>query len=438
MENNKLKKVFSIIGKLLYYVVIAFICLIALFLLYYIISSQINANNEDYKPKVSIYTIVSPSMTPVINVYDVVINIREDKPENIKVGDIITYVSKSSTSEGMTITHRVIDVIELPDGGYEYQTQGDNNSEPDSLYVGYDQILGKEILIIPYLGRIQFLIANQKGWLFLLLIPVSIYTFIEIYKLFNLFGIKKKVKEVIDDDSNDVYAKQKEELENARKEKIKEELKAKQVNMNPIPLPTTKEEIDEYKKDAVEILDTDPLTTRIKEYDDRINQLDKVLQKMAKEVPVDVVEEEIVDEDNYLKGGRIRITKTEEAKKRKQKTETNEQNNSNQIVDLTVNEETENKNTNFDEIVPLVNEREKIKRPQVADLPGIDERTEKIKKTSKRETLNLNPRKIKKVKRASSNRNNKRNLNLNPKNIKKINRNRKNTKKKLIVIEKKK
>ena len=169
------KSILSTILKLLYYIVIVFVCLIAIFLIYYIINSQLHADDENYKPKFSIYTIVSPSMTPVINVYDIVINIRPETPKDIQVGDIITYKSSAANTEGMTITHRVIGISQLPDGTYEYMTQGDNNEEPDSLYVTYDNVIGKEIAIIPYLGRLQFLIANQKGWLFLLLIPVSIY-----------------------------------------------------------------------------------------------------------------------------------------------------------------------------------------------------------------------------------------------------------------------
>ena len=105
MENKKdkkgiLLKVFSIILKLLYYLVISFVCLIAIFLIYYIISSQFHNGDENYKPKISIYTIVSPSMTPVIEVYDVVVNVRTDTPKDIQIGDIITYKSTAPTSDG--------------------------------------------------------------------------------------------------------------------------------------------------------------------------------------------------------------------------------------------------------------------------------------------------------------------------------------------------
>ena len=440
MENNKPKSILYVVGKILYYVVVAFICLIALFLLYYIISSQMNADNEDYKPKFSIYTIVSPSMTPTIKVYDVVINIGEDNPSNIKVGDIITYISKASTSEGMTITHRVTEVTRTPDGGYEYRTQGDNNSEPDRLYVSFDQVIGKEIVIIPYLGRIQFLIANQKGWLFLLLIPVSIYTLLEIYKLINLFGIKSKVREVVNDTEQEELAKEQEEYENARKEKIREELRIKNANMNPVPLPTTREEIAKYKEDAVEVLDTDPLTTKIKEYDDRINQLGNVLDRMSRELPEEEKEEPV--EENYLTGGRIKVTNMEDAKKKR--FGVNDHGHDNRIIDLDFEEEADN--NELEDIIPLENDRSIIERPHSVDIgkPVIEPRNNENNKS-----LNLNPRNVKKIRRPNrsnnNNRNRNRNLNLNPNNVKRVSRNRPNNrpnnrpkpKKKLIVIEKK-
>ena len=68
MKNAKLKKILLGILKLLYYIAIAFVCIIAAVLIYYIISIQIHGKDENYKPGISIYTIVSPSMTPNINV----------------------------------------------------------------------------------------------------------------------------------------------------------------------------------------------------------------------------------------------------------------------------------------------------------------------------------------------------------------------------------
>ena len=178
-----LKNIVDKIIKILINILVVFVCLIAFFLLYYIISAQIHSNDENYKPSISLYTIVSPSMDPVIKVYDVVVNKKVKSPNEISVGDIITYVSTNPTSEGMTITHRVIEVEGSSEGQYAYRTQGDNNSAPDATYVTFDNVIGKEIIIIPSLGKLQFLLANKKGWLFLLLIPIGIYILKDIYKL---------------------------------------------------------------------------------------------------------------------------------------------------------------------------------------------------------------------------------------------------------------
>ena len=478
MAKTKKNNIFSIIAKLLYYIVITFVCLLVIFLIYYIISAQLNADNEDYKPKISIYTIVSPSMTPVIKVYDVVVNVRVDSPQDIEVGDIITYVSKSSTSEGMTITHRVIAVNVLPDGTYEYTTQGDNNDEPDSSTVTYNQIIGKEVVIIPYVGRLQFLIANQKGWLFVLLIPVSIYTFVEIYKLISLFSLRKRVDEI----TTPVNDNKEAELlaNNLRKEQIKEELnshiipktayiksdeedkgfleeynetivnvKQNKYSKNPsfddlkeVKVPTTKKEIEDYKSKSVEILDTDELTSKIKEYDDKIDELDKIMtninQKEVEKEPNEVVE------DNYLKGHKIKVTNAEVAKKQTPKKilpkEPYQDKAKPSIIDLSNDITPIEEGTIFEDIIPIDNSRLKIERPESEDITSAKERIIKeTKEVPKEKKLNLNPKTVKKVSRTTPNHSTRRsrNLNLNPRNVKKVNRRPpKRPKKKLITIEK--
>jgi signal peptidase len=246
MNKEKLKNIFFKILKLLGYIVIAFVCFCVAFLVYYIISSQMHANDENYKPAVSIYTIVSPSMTPVIKVYDVVVNKRVTDPDQIQIGDIITYVSTNTSSEGMTITHRVIEINKTSDGIYEYRTQGDNNSEPDVAYVTFDNVLGKEIMIIPKLGRIQFLIANKKGWLFLLLVPVLVYIFVDIYRLISLLSLNKKVDKVVKEEK--VIRARKKDEQHKREEIRKVEIK-RELNLNE---SETAINIDEYEKSTKE------------------------------------------------------------------------------------------------------------------------------------------------------------------------------------------
>ncbi len=335
-------------------------CFVVGVLLFYVFLAQLHANDEKYKPTFSFYTIVSPSMNPVIKVYDVVVNVKVTDPEKIEVGDIITYVSTNSVSEGMTITHRVVNVYKRDNGNYEYQTQGDNNSEPDSVLVTFDNVIGKEIAIIPAFGKLQFLLAEKKGWIFLLLIPISIFILKDVFELIELLGLRRKVDKVtgyIEEPDKVV----KEEQEKERKEILKRESMLKEVKEDAIVRSESETEgfleaysenyitlgrVDEIKKEKkekevqtirivkpdvivgeeivantenkklneevkelepvisnIEILDTDELTHKIKMYDEKLNKLNNMLKelenmKITKEMIK--VEEKETDEDKAL------------------------------------------------------------------------------------------------------------------------------------------
>ena len=162
------------------------------FLAYYYISLQLySTKGEKYKPKFSIYTIVSPSMVPNINVYDIIINLKVDNPSEIKVGNIITFISTSPSSNGMTITHRVTD-IQIVNGEYQFTTKGDNNAVADSTPALYSNVIGKAVIKLPQLGRVQFFVASKTGWLFVVIVPAFYIILKDILKLIKLSRVKNK------------------------------------------------------------------------------------------------------------------------------------------------------------------------------------------------------------------------------------------------------
>lgn len=348
MKDKKYNKIIFKILKILYYIVLSLVCLMIFLILYYMISSQINSNNEKYRPKFSMYTIVSPSMTPVINVYDVVINIHPSSPEKIEVGDIITYISKSPNSEGMTITHRVTQVITTDDDTYEFITQGDANPNADTLSVPYDDIIGKEIIIIPQLGKFQFLIANKKSWLILLLIPIIIYLIKDAKRLIELFGLRRKVDKVTGFIQTSVIDRKKIE-EQLRKEQIKEDLRKKEAFKDAIIKSPNEPKgfLEKYNETILtvktnkyleqnETLDEDVnlvlkphkkiqpikenkneeqnLSLKIEEYDRKILELDKMLQDVEKINRKDSKNIEPKEPDNFLQGRKIKVIATIPAK----------------------------------------------------------------------------------------------------------------------------
>ena len=213
--------------------VISWTCLCLLILIggcvvYYVIAARkYAARGEEYKPYFSLYTIISPSMEPNIKVYDVILDTRVDDPKNVKVGDVITFISTGSLSNGMVITHRVIDIIN-ENGNLRFRTKGDNNQSPDGALVESENVLGKTLLRVPQLGRVQFLLASKGGWFIIVMIPAFGVIIYDILKLFKVSSLKTKVETALGDDNEDnkkAAEDQKKKEEEKRKEEIKKKLK---------------------------------------------------------------------------------------------------------------------------------------------------------------------------------------------------------------------
>ncbi|MBE6148906.1 MAG: signal peptidase I [Firmicutes bacterium] len=194
MKRNsvKLKSIINYLSTIITWSIFVILVSCAACLVYYYISMQIYARKgESFAPTFSIYTIVSPSMTPKIKVYDVIINTKIESPNEIKVGDIITFKSSSSLTYGMTITHRVMD-IQIVNGQYQYTTQGDNNLTPDLSPALYKNVIGKAVLKLPQLGRIQFFVASKFGWLLVVILPALYVIIKDVSKLIKISKLKKK------------------------------------------------------------------------------------------------------------------------------------------------------------------------------------------------------------------------------------------------------
>ena len=178
------REILKLFSTIISWTVFALLVICACFLIYYFIATKVFVYfGSKYEPKFSLYTIISPSMVPNINVYDVVIDLRVDEPEDIEIGDVITFYSDAPELRGGTITHRVISVIKDKDGNYSYQTKGDNNLIEDTTTVPFEKIVGKVALRIPQLGRVQFFLASSYGWLILLMIPALYIIFKDINRI---------------------------------------------------------------------------------------------------------------------------------------------------------------------------------------------------------------------------------------------------------------
>ena len=147
----------------------------AIILIYNIILIAVSSENNmslfnifGYKS----YVIKTTSMEPTINVNDVVLT-KEVEQKDLKVGDVITFLQKREV-----ITHRITK-IEENEGEFEYTTKGDNNNIEDIFKISYENIEGKHVLTIPYLGKIVQILDNKLVFLIILLI-ILIFMFIQL------------------------------------------------------------------------------------------------------------------------------------------------------------------------------------------------------------------------------------------------------------------
>lgn len=195
MEETKKEKILrrlKIFAKVIGYFIVAILVVIGLFLVFYFVSGK-SAEKKGHKQLVGLYTIISPSMTPIIKPYDVVLTYRVDDPNDLKIGDVITFYSTNDFFGGIPITHRIKDIRAVPNVGTVYITKGDANGKEDKEQVYFNNIVGKVVIKIPQLGKVQFFLASKGGWIIVILIPSLAVISYDIYKIFKLILLKNKM-----------------------------------------------------------------------------------------------------------------------------------------------------------------------------------------------------------------------------------------------------
>lgn len=178
-----IKKIFNFITSVILYSIFVILIIVGIMVLLYFADHFISVKQGNVRaPLFGAYVIISGSMEPTIHVYDAVITMRVDD-DAIKKNDVITFLSSDPHHPGVTITHRVIGIQKNEDGTYAYRTKGDYNNVEDSTLVSYDNVIGKVLLRIPSIGKIQRLLLSNNGWLFIIVVPCLFIIVSDVFKL---------------------------------------------------------------------------------------------------------------------------------------------------------------------------------------------------------------------------------------------------------------
>ena len=168
--------------KILYYVVLGFIGVIAILLIVSVL--PITGN-------IKFMTVLSGSMEPTIKTGSVVMT----KPASqYNVGDVITFGPMSKTKT--PTTHRITE-IKTTNGLTSYITKGDANNSIDAREVSQKDVIGKVVFDVPYFGYVVAFARKPIGFLLILIIPALVIVFDEVKKIFTEVKRIRKAKKTI-------------------------------------------------------------------------------------------------------------------------------------------------------------------------------------------------------------------------------------------------
>lgn len=127
------------------------------------------------------YVIVSGSMEPAIPVGSLVYS-KEADPKTLEPGDVIVFYSSNAGQGGSTegvipVTHRI---VENNKAAGEITTKGDANEHNDLSAVIYNNVEGKVIYHIPWLGYLAAPLSSRMGKIAAALIIMAGYLLTEV------------------------------------------------------------------------------------------------------------------------------------------------------------------------------------------------------------------------------------------------------------------
>lgn len=156
MTEKKGKKSLKIISNILF----AIFMLVMTFLIFITAQSRFTGMEPSLFGK-RLYVVDSASMEPVLRMNSLIV-VREITPDQIQMGDILTYYGAESKTR---ITHRVVEIG--PNNEY-FITQGDANNVEDALPVESEKVIGIVALSIPYVGFAFRFLSSTPGIIFIL------------------------------------------------------------------------------------------------------------------------------------------------------------------------------------------------------------------------------------------------------------------------------
>ncbi len=135
----------------------------------------------------SFNTVVSGSMEPTIKTGAMIATVKA-APAEIQVGDVIGFRVEGIDTP---ICHRVIEIVKT-EGGIVFRTKGDANESPDTWVVKPENLIGRIVFHLSWIGYVAKFIKEPYGFGLMVGLPAVIIIGLEIKNLFWPKSIRRR------------------------------------------------------------------------------------------------------------------------------------------------------------------------------------------------------------------------------------------------------
>jgi len=128
------------------------------------------------------FAIQSDSMSPFFNKGDLVVDYKVDDFSTLQEGDVITFWT---VIEGQRVlnTHRITKITDY-ENYLLFDTKGDANTIGDSTGVHQNDVVGKYIFHIPFMGTVLDFLQTGTGFFIVIVVPVFIFFVFQVVSFF--------------------------------------------------------------------------------------------------------------------------------------------------------------------------------------------------------------------------------------------------------------
>ena len=168
-----------------------------------------------YRP----FAIQSDSMVPLFSAGDLIVDYKVEDPKELQIGDVITFWT---IIEGQQVlnTHRIVEITDYENYLY-FNTKGDANQIDDPVGVHQNDIVGKYLFHIPFLGTVIDFLQTGTGFFIVIVVPVFIFFVFQVVAFFKaLFAYQgEKIRLQIEQERAKVLEEVKESAKAAKDDK---------------------------------------------------------------------------------------------------------------------------------------------------------------------------------------------------------------------------